>query len=57
MSKNMEQRVAVRLPGEIARALDKYCEDNYLTGQRSYEWPLINWSHWEKYLKEQRFQE
>ena len=30
MSKNMDQRVAVRLPDEIARALNKYCEDNYL---------------------------
>ena len=31
--KNMDQRVSVRLPGEIARALDRYCKITTLTDQ------------------------
>ena len=53
MSKNMDQRVAVRLPDEIARALDKYCEDNYLNRSTVMRMALINWEPLKKYLKEQ----
>ena len=53
MSKNMDQRVAVRLPDEIARALDKYCEDNYLNRSTVIRMALINWEPLKKYLKEQ----
>jgi len=51
--KNMDQRVSVRLPGEIARALDKYCEDNYLNRSTVMRMALINWEPLKKYLKEQ----
>ena len=52
MSKNMDQRVAVRLPDEIARALDKYCKDNYLDRSTVMRMALINWEPLKKYLKE-----
>jgi len=52
MSKNMDQRVAVRLPDEIARALDKYCKDNYLDRSTVMRTALINWEPLKKYLKE-----
>ena len=52
MSKNMDQRVAVRLPDEIARALDKYCKDNYLDRSTAIRTALINWEPLKKYLKE-----
>ena len=51
--KNMDQRVSVRLHGEIARALDKYCEDNYLDRSTVMRMALINWEPLKKYLKEQ----
>ena len=56
MSKNMDQhkRVAVRLHGEIARALDKYCEDNYLDRSTVMRMALINWEPLKKYLKEEK---
>ena len=50
--KNMNQRVAVRLPDEIARALDKYCKDNYLDRSTVIRTALINWEPLKKYLKE-----
>ena len=50
MSKNMDQRVTVRLPGEIARALDKYCEDSYLDRSTVIRTALINWEPFKEYL-------
>ena len=54
MSKNTEQRVSVsvRLPGEIARALDRYCQDNYLNRSTVIRTALINWEPLKKYLKD-----
>ncbi len=54
MSKNMDQRVAVRLPGEIARALDKYCEDNYLDRSTVIRTALINWEPFKEYLEREK---
>ena len=48
----MDQRVTVRLPGEIARALDKYCKDNYLDRSTVMRTALINWEPFKEYLIE-----
>lgn len=50
--KNMVQHVSVRLPEKIARALDKYCEDNFLDRSTVIRTALINWEPLKKYLKE-----
>ncbi|NLK40079.1 MAG: hypothetical protein GX303_07585 [Clostridiales bacterium] len=47
-----QQRVSVRLPGEIARALDKYCDDNYLDRSTVMRTALLHWGPLKKYLKE-----
>jgi len=54
MSKNMDQRVAVRLPGEIARALDKYCEDNFLDRSTVIRTAIINWEPFKEYLEREK---
>ena len=46
-----QQRVSVRLPGEIARALDKYCDDNYLDRSTVMRTALLHWGPLQKYLK------
>ena len=55
--KNMDQRVAVRLHGEIARALDKYCEDNYLDRSTVMRTALINWEPFKEYLERESYKE
>ena len=57
MSKNMDQRGAVRLHGEIARALDKYCEDNYLDRSTVMRTALINWEPFKEYLERESYKE
>ena len=59
MSKNMEQRVSVsvRLPGEIAQALDKYCKDNYLDRSTVMRTALINWEPFKEYLERESYKE
>jgi len=52
--KNMDQRVSVRLPGEIARALDKYCEDNYMDRSTVLRTALIHWGPLQKYLNAEK---
>ena len=48
--KNMDQRVSVRLPSEIARALDRYCQDHYLDRSTVIRTALINWDPFKEYL-------
>jgi hypothetical protein len=47
-----QQRVSVRLPGEIARALDKYCDDNYLDRSTVMRTALLHFGPLQKHLKE-----
>ena len=54
MSKNTDQRVAVRLHGEIARALDKYCKDNFLDRSTVIRTALINWEPFKEYLEREK---
>ena len=49
--KNMDQRVSVRLPENIARALDRYCQDNYLNRSTVIRTALINWEPFKEYLE------
>ncbi len=46
-----QQRVSVRLPGEIARALDKYCDDNYLDRSTVMRTALLHYGPLQKYIK------
>jgi len=52
--KNIDQRVSVRLPGEIARALDRYCQDNYLDRSTVIRTALINWEPFKEYLEREK---
>ena len=52
--KNKDQRVSVRLPSEIARALDKYCEDSYLDRSTVIRTALINWEPFKEYLEREK---
>ena len=52
--KNTDQRVSVRLPGEIAQALDKYCEDNFLDRSTAIRMALINWEPFKEYLEREK---
>ncbi len=47
-----QQRVSVRLPGELARALDAYCKDNYLDRSTVMRTALLLWGPLQKYIKE-----
>ena len=49
-----QQRVSVRLPEEIARALDQYCKDNYLDRSTVMRTALLHWGPLKKYLKEEK---
>jgi metal-responsive CopG/Arc/MetJ family transcriptional regulator len=49
-----QQCVSVRLPEKIARALDKYCKDNYLNRSAVMRTALVNWEPLKKYLKEEK---
>jgi metal-responsive CopG/Arc/MetJ family transcriptional regulator len=49
-----DTRVTVRLPGEIARALDKYCNDNYLDRSTAMRTALINWEPFKEYLEREK---
>ena len=52
--KNMDQRVSVRLPSEIARAIDEYCKDNYLDRSTVMRTALINWEPFKEYLERKK---
>ena len=52
--KNMDQRVSVRLPSEIARALVRYCQDNYLDRSTVIRTALINWDPFKEYLEREK---
>jgi len=54
MSKNMELCVSVRLPEKIARALDRYCQDNYLNRSTVIRTALINWEPFKEYLEREK---
>lgn len=54
MSKNMDQCVSVRLPEKIARALDRYCQDNYLNRSTVIRTALINWEPFKEYLEREK---
>lgn len=47
-----QQRVSIRLPGELARALDAYCKDNYLDRSTVMRTALLHWGPLQKYIKE-----
>jgi len=47
-----QKRVSVRIPGEIARALDNYCCDNYLDRSTVMRTALLKWEPLQKYLEE-----
>lgn len=49
-----QQRATVRLPGEIARALDKYCKDNYLNRSTVIRMALIHYGPLQKHIKEEK---
>jgi len=49
-----QKRVSVRIPGEIARALDKYCDDNYLDRSTVIRMALIHYGPLQKHIKEEK---
>jgi len=52
--KNIDQRVSVRLPSKIARAIDVYCKDNYLDRSTVMRTALINWEPFKEYLERKK---
>ena len=46
-----QKHVSVRLPGKVARALEKYCKENFVDRSTVLRTALIHWEPIRKYLR------
>jgi len=50
----LKDRATVRLPDEVARALNAYCQDNYVDSSTVLRTALINWEPFKEYLEKEK---